>query len=63
MNLIDGEVVLALEVARIRCAIHASERLVVSSVGHETSDGTVASGVGEDFFEDWGDLGKVVGPS
>lgn len=63
MDLINGKVVLRLEAAGVVGTVHASEWLVVGGVCHETSNGSVTTGVRKDFFEDRSDLGKVVGPT
>jgi hypothetical protein len=63
MDLIDGEVVLALQVAWISGVLHISKRLVVGSVGCKTSNHLVTSSVLEDFGEDWSNCLEVVVPT
>lgn len=63
MNLVNGEVVLVSQTARVGTTSNTTERLVVSSVSNETSDGTVSSSVVKHFFENWSNFCKVVIPS
>ena len=63
MNFINGEVVLRFQVARVSGVAHASERLVVGSVGNESSDGLVSSSSLKNLREDWPDEVKIVVPT
>lgn len=63
MDLVNGEIVLALEVARIILGGHGTEGLVVSSVGSEASNNLWTAGIVEDLLEDRHDQAKIVVPT
>lgn len=63
VDFINGEVVLALQVARISGGSGGSKRLIVSSVSSETPDDLVASSIVQDLLEDGNDLLEVVVPT
>jgi hypothetical protein len=63
MDLINGEVILTLQVARIGSITHATKGLVVSDVGDKTSDGSIATGILENLFENRSNLCKVASPT
>tara|TARA_B110000285_G_C15113455_1_gene612573 strand:+ start:1494 stop:1685 length:192 start_codon:yes stop_codon:yes gene_type:complete len=63
MDLINGEVILTLQIAWISSIAHATKGLVVSGVGDKTSDGSITTGVLENLFENRSNLCKVASPT